>query len=195
MKIDNVKYPKSSFLAVEKDLELVVNKIIANERLKKYLYYTDNDPLSHPKLTQEQTLSLFGKNIKIVPKMYIDREVLNYIIIRFTGANETSNPQFRSNYIEFDIITHFGQWNLKDFQMRPYRIAAELDSMFNDQYLTGMGKLQYAGAAAINTNDEYGGICLRYFTVHGAEDQKYFPDPREDVEFEKDFREMVNNLK
>jgi hypothetical protein len=30
---------------------------------------------------------------------------------------------------------------MKDFQLRPFRIAAELDSMFNDKHLTGIGTL------------------------------------------------------
>jgi hypothetical protein len=30
--------------------------------------------------------------------------------------------------------------------LRPYKIAAEIDSMFNDRYLTGIGKLEFVGA-------------------------------------------------
>jgi hypothetical protein len=35
---------------------------------------------------------------------------------------------------------------MRDFQLRPYRIAAELDSMFSDRHLTGIGTLQFLGA-------------------------------------------------
>jgi len=54
MKIEGYLTPKSSFLSVEKDMELLINKILANKRLQKYLYYTDKDPLSKPNLTAEQ---------------------------------------------------------------------------------------------------------------------------------------------
>jgi len=74
---------------------------------------------------------MFGKEIKNVPKLYIDKSVLNYIIISFDNFIESENPEFRDNIIEFDIICHFDQWQLKDYNLRPYRIAAEIDSMLN----------------------------------------------------------------
>ena len=32
--------------------------------------------------------------------------------------------------IEFDIICHMDQWTLKDFALRPFKIAAEIDTIF-----------------------------------------------------------------
>ena len=78
MKINNYHPPKSSFLSINKDMRLIVDKILNNDRLCKLLYYTSRDALEKPKLTDEQKLSLFGKNIKIIPKLYVDNEVLNY---------------------------------------------------------------------------------------------------------------------
>ena len=116
MKIINYQFPKSAFLSVEKDLEIITNMMFKNDRLKKLLYYTTKDPLGKPNLNEEQTLSLFGKNIRIVPKLEIDDKALNYIIIdmdNFTPNGE--NPEFRDNIISFDIFCHFDQWHLKDF--------------------------------------------------------------------------------
>jgi hypothetical protein len=79
-----------------------------NDRLKKMLHYTSKDCLDKPKLNEDQTLELFGKNIKIVPKLYVDGSVLNYIVISFDKFTlNASNPEFRDNLIEFDIICHF----------------------------------------------------------------------------------------
>ena len=79
-----------------------------NERLKKLLYYTSKDCLARDKITHEQTIELFGKNVKIVPKLYVDGSVLNYIIIGFDNFIENrNNPEFRDNIIKFDIICHF----------------------------------------------------------------------------------------
>jgi hypothetical protein len=50
---------------------------------------------------------LFGKNIKQVPKLSVDGSVLNYIIVSFDNFTPSSNPEFRDNVIEFDIICHF----------------------------------------------------------------------------------------
>ena len=192
MKIEGYLTPKSSFLSVEKDMELLINKILANKRLQKYLYYTDKDPLSKPNLTAEQAQELFKTNIKIVPKIYVDRSVLQYVIIQFDNFTQSANPEFRDNTIEFDIICHFDQWQLTDFKLRPDRIAAELDEMLNKQRLTGIGKLEFIGANEILLTDEYAGLCLMYRTYHGEEDKKYFNDPVENEQFIKDFKEMQN---
>ena len=190
MKIDNVQPPKSSFLSINKDMKLLVDKILSNNRLCKLLHYTDNDPLNKDILNDEQKLALFGKNIRIVPKLYVDNPVLNYIIISFDNFIESSNPEFRDNIIEFDIICHFDQWQLKDFNLRPYRIAAEIDSMLNKQKLTGLGLLEFYGAKEILLTDEFAGLCLMYKTYHGEEDKKEMLSPIEQENFEKDFKEM-----
>ena len=192
MKIDGLKIPKSSFLSMEKDLNLIVNKMFKNERLKRLLYYTDRNALNRPNLTEDQSLELINKNIKIVPKLYVDGSVLSYIIINFDKFIPSENPEFRDNIIEFDIICHFDQWQLEDFALRPYKIAAEIDSMFNNTHLTGIGELQFIGATQTVLTDEFAGLCLLYEATHGGEDKKKMPNPRDEARFVEDYNTMVN---
>ena len=194
MKIQNYTYPKSSFLSMEKDMNIIIDRIMKNDRLKKMLYYTSRDCLDRPKLTDDETLSLFGKQIKIVPKLYVDGSVLNYIIISFDNFVENrENPEFRDNIIEFDIICHFDQWHMKDFELRPYKIAAELDSMFNDKRLTGIGKLEFLGANQMILTDEYAGLCIMYQAIHGEEDKKHMPNPMDEEKFKENFDAIFND--
>ena len=186
-------YPKSSFLSTEKDMSLIVNTILKNERLKKMLHYTSRDCLSRPNLTQDESLDLFGKEIKIVPKLYVDGSVLNYVIISFDNFSlNRTNPEFRDNIIEFDIICHFDQWHMKDFELRPYKIAAEIDSMFNGKHLTGIGELEFLGANQMILTDEYAGLCLMYQAIHGEEDKKKMPNPNDEAAFVANFDAMFN---
>lgn len=190
MKIDNVK-PKSSFLSVEKDMAIITNEMMKSKRLQKLLYYTSKDALDRPDLTDEDKYKLFGKNIKMVPKLYVDGSVLNYIIINFDNfTRNRTNPEFRDNIIEFDIICHFDQWQMNDFKLRPYRIAAEIDSMFDEKRLTGIGKLHFLGANQIILTDEFAGICLMYSAIHGEEDKKFMMSEEEEEAFLKDFKEQ-----
>lgn len=192
MKIENFHAPKSSFLSIDKDLSIITNKIISNNRIKKMLYYTTRDALSQPTLTEEQTMELFEKNIKIVPKLYVDGSVLNYIVISFDTFTETpTNPEFRDNVITFDIISHFDQWRLKDFELRPYKIAGEIDTMLDKQKLTGIGELHFLGANQMILNEEYGGVSLMYEATHGGEDHKFMPNPQDESQFIEDYEEMV----
>ena len=193
MKITSYQYPKSSFLSVDKDMSIIADYLMKNERLKKLLYYTTRDCLSRNKLTDDETIDLFGKNIKIVPKLYVDGSVLNYIIISFDNFTENrTNPEFRDNIIEFDIICHFDQWQLQDFQLRPYKIAAEIDSMLNGQRLTGIGRLEFLGANQMILTDEYAGLCLMYNAIHGEEDKINAPKVEDELDLNLNFDEIFN---
>ncbi len=195
MRIEGYIPPKSSFLSLNKDMKILVNKILSNKRLKKLLYYQVKDPLSKPNLTEEESLSLFGQQIKMVPKLYVDKDLLTYMIISFDNFIESSNPQFRDNIIEFDIICHFDSWQLNDFDLRPYRIAAELDSMLDKQKLTGIGLLEFVGASQIVLNSEFAGLCLMYRAYHGGEDKKNMPNPADQEQFEQEFKETQQTYK
>lgn len=195
MRIEGYVPPKSSFLSLNKDMKILVNKILSNQRLKKLLYYQVKDPLSKPNLTEEESLSLFGQQIKMVPKLYVDKDLLTYMIISFDNFIESSNPQFRDNIIEFDIICHFDSWQLNDFDLRPYRIAAELDSMLDKQKLTGIGLLEFVGASQIILNSEFAGLCLMYRAYHGGEDKKNMPNPADQEQFEQEFKETQQTYK
>ena len=193
MKVESYKYPKSSFLSLEKDMEIITTTMMKNERLKKLLYYTSKDCLDRPKLTEEQSVEMFGKNIKMIPKLYVDGSVQNYIIISFDNfTKNATNPEFRDNIIEFDIICHFDQWQLKDFQLRPYRIAAELDSIFDKTHLSGIGELEFLGANQLILTDEYAGLCLMYAAIHGEEDKKGMINPDDNEKFLEEFNKMFN---
>lgn len=194
MKLENYKIPHSSFLSVEKDLGIVTNMILKNDNIKKLLYYTSKDCMDKPNLTEDESLELFGKNIKIVPKLTIDSSVLNYIIVSLDNFSiNTTNPEFRDNIVEFDIICHFDQWQLDDFKLRPYRIAAELDTMFNDFRFSGIGTLQFLSASQIVLTDEYAGLCLRYEAIHGEDDKKFAPNSIDEARLIENFNKIFNN--
>lgn len=192
MIIKNYSIPHSSFMSVDKDLSLITSWMLKNKNLCKMLYYTDRDALDRPNLTEEQKYSLMNKQIKIIPKIYVDSSVLAYIIISMDNFTPTENPQFRDNIITFDIICHFDQWHLQDFQLRPYRIAAELDSMFDNEHLTGIGELHFIGASQIILSDEFAGLTLMYQAVHGGEDKKNTPNPNDQQKMIDDFNELFD---
>ena len=192
MKIETYKFPKASFLAREKDLELIVDLILKNERLKKLLCYTTPDCLKKPNVPQDKALELFNKNIKLVPKLIIDENVLNYILINFDVFTPSGNPEFRDNMIEFDIICHFNQWQLDDFGLRPYKIAAEIDTMIQEKKLSGLGDIEFVGANQMVLTDEFAGLCLMYQAVHGTEDKKNAENPKENLDLINNFNKMFN---
>lgn len=193
MKIETYKFPKSSFLSVEKDLSIITNLILKNNNLKKLLFHTTPNAMDMRNLTEDETIGLFGKNIKIIPKLSVDGSVLNYIIVSFDNfTGNRTNPEFRDNIIEFDIICHLDQWQLKDSQLRPYRIAAELDSMLDGKRLTGIGTLEFLGANQMILTDEFAGLCLMYNAIHGEEDKKKMLNPMSEEQMIENFNKIFN---
>ena len=136
MKVGQNYFPKSSFLSTDKDLSLIIKKIMGNQRLLKMLYYTQKDCLNGKDLTQQQIISMLDKQIKIVPKIEISEDCPNYIIISMDNfvPNE-NNDEFRDCTISIDILCHPDHWNMGNFQLRPYKIAGEIDAMLNNQKL------------------------------------------------------------
>lgn len=192
MKIENYKPTKSSFLSIEKDMSIIIDSIFSNKTLLKLLYYASKDALEKPALTEEQKLEMVDKNIKIRPKVYVDNDVKTYIIIRIRDFVPSSNPEYRSCIIEFDICCHMEQWAMKDFKLRPYRIAAELDSMFTDKHLSGIGTLDFAGTSDLNLTDEYCGLCLQFLAYHGDEDKNNV-QPKENPAHVQDFKDVIED--
>lgn len=198
MRIDRYKPPKSSFLSVEKDLSIITGNMEKCSRLKRLLCNTqeNQNPLNQP--TPEISVSdMIEKGIvKIIPKLTIDKTLLNYLIIQFDNfMPNATNPEYRNNILEFDVVCHFNQWNIGDFQLRPYKIAAELDSMFNGKYLTGIGTLQFLGARKAVLSDEYGAVVLLYSVIHGEEDTNaYTPIKSDQDHFEQVLKDVKEDM-
>lgn len=195
MKKMTYTYPKSSFLSVEKDMDIIVNMILKNDRLKKLLYYTTKDCLDRPNLTEDESLELFGKNIKIVPKIEMDEiaESKVYLVIGFNSFSPNmTNSEFRNNTIDFSIICPYELWSLGDFSLRPYKIAAELDSMFNNKHLTNIGKLEFISGKQI-IDDDAGGLYIKYLAIHGEEDKKYPLNPNDNEDIIDNFDRIFND--
>lgn len=163
--------PQSSFLVIDKDLEKIANKMLTNPRLLKLLHYRTADAMSKPNLTSKEKVSLIGNEIKIIPKVDIDKECPIFVIIVFDNfMPNASNTEFRDCTVSFDILCHPDHWNLGNFALRPYKIAGEIDAMFNKAKMTGIGVLEFVGASNLMLNEQLMGLSLMYRSVQSTED-------------------------
>lgn len=163
---------KKSFLSIEKNLSIIIDKFLKNNNLCKLLYYTEKDCLKAPDLTMEQKLSMLNKQIQIVPKLDIIDTCPNFIIITFDNFTPNAkNPEFNDFIITIDILCHPDHWNLGNFALRPYRIAGEIDSMLNNKKMIGIGTATFLGGANLALSDQLMGVTLLYKAIHGVEDK------------------------
>lgn len=172
MKKNQYDFPKSSFLGMAKDTALIMEKILCNKKLLKLIYYATPDYKTKPDLTANQIKSLFeNKQISNVPKIIIDKDVYTYLRVTFDSFTPNAeNPFYRDHVVEIKIVCHFDCWVLNDYELRPYLIAGEIDSMLDGVKLTGIGELNLLGANEDVYDDEFGGLTLRYLAIRGHED-------------------------
>lgn len=175
MKANTYEYPKSSFLGMSKDIAFIMNKILSNQAILKLLYYTTPDcldPQKKPNLTSEQIKEMFTrKQISTIPSVTVDKEKFSYLRVYCTDFTRTSDNDFyRDHIIEIRVICHFDTWTLQDMDLRPFRIAGEIDAMLDGARLSGIGQLLFLSADQDVYDEEFGGVTLRYLAVRGHED-------------------------
>lgn len=174
MKHNSYEYSKSSLLGMPKDAAIIIDRILSNPNLLRLLVYETRDWQSQPLPNGEQIKELFTSHqISSVPKIKIDSKEKTYIRLTYgTVIRNASNPEYRDNTFGIDIICHYDNWDLGDFELRPYRVAGEIDAMLDKTHLTGIGELEFVSATPYVYNEEFAGVSLTYLAVRGHEDQK-----------------------
>ena len=125
------------------NLQKIVQRLMANDRLVNLLYYTDKDPLSQPPLTQKQKQELvFEKLIKMIPRIGPKEDAKSIIVLKVCGAHKlSSNTEFKDVKIQIEVFVPLTQWFIKDANLRPYLILGEIEESLNEKKVNGLGKM------------------------------------------------------
>ena len=128
---------------IGENLQLIVKRLIANDTLVKYLYYSDPDPLSKANLTDAQKREeIFEKLIRITPRVGADETAKSLVVVRaISGINLGENPEFRRVLISIEVITPLSQWKIKSDNLRPYAILGEIQESLDGKTVNGLGKM------------------------------------------------------
>lgn len=186
MKRDVIAQPlESSFLSCERDTETILRKLFIDSRqhsktLKRLLVITNEDCLTNttnPEYQKVDNMSL---------KELIDNK---YIILSPTVKNEeyaklkaaivlsfdnflpnATNPEFRDCSICIDVVCNTECWELKDYQLRPFKILGYIDGILNKAKLSGIGEIHFMGCSGPVVNENIGMYSMMYRAVHGSDD-------------------------
>lgn len=141
----------------------IANMLINNQRICRLLKYQVRDPFSL-KYPNVDGIELLGKQILIVPKTFDDStEKMSYVTAIFdTFTVNQINPDFKVSTVRFDIACPYDEWTLDDQSLRPYLIMQEIDTMFNQGKLAGIGNLQFYRAEALTLSPQIGGYSMSY---------------------------------
>ena len=148
----------------------IANKLVSNEKLCRLLKYQTRDPLLKvdPITGKQQPdfdgIDLLHKQILIVPKVFDDStEKTSYVVALFHNfvVNQI-NGEFKVSTIRFDVACPYDEWVLNDVSLRPYLIMQEIDTMFNEAKLAGIGTLQFYRADPLTLTPYIGGYSMQY---------------------------------
>lgn len=173
MKKETYKVPKSSFLGIPKDMAIIIDRVLSNQTILKLLEYNVRDWECKPDVTPQQIKAMLqSEQISPVPRLRIETERRTYIRLTLgTTVPNASNPEFRDNTFGIDIICHYDDWDLGNFEVRPLRIAGEIDAMLDKTHLTGIGVLHFVSQTPVIYNNEYAGVSLTYLAIRGNDDR------------------------
>lgn len=187
MKIQNSiidKNFKTTFTSITKDQETIWKKLFVESRpysdkLKRLLVINtpdcfDERQYQYTKIINEYSIKRLKdeKYIRAVPRISLEGypEIKSYIVLEFDGVYPSGNPEFTNKTISFTIISNLDQWELDDYQLRPWVIAGYIDGILNHTRLSGIGLLELMGAQSVVLNENLGGVILRYVATNGRDD-------------------------
>ena len=141
----------------------ILNKLVNNQRICRLLKYQVRDPFSD-KYEDVDGIELLNKQILAVPKVFdASTEKMAYIVAVFDNfVVNQFNPDFKISTVRFDIACPYDEWILDEHSLRPYLIMEEIDKMFNEQKLAGIGNLQFYRADDLTLSPYIGGYSMRY---------------------------------
>lgn len=141
----------------------ILNKLVNNQRICRLLKYQVRDPFSD-KYEDVDGIELLNKQILAVPKVFdTSTEKMAYIVAVFDNfVVNQFNPDFKISTVRFDIACPYDEWVLDENSLRPYLIMQEIDNMFNQGKLAGIGNLQFHRADMLTLSPQIGGFSMEY---------------------------------
>lgn len=158
------EYGQRRFAVMGTNTFKIANKLMSNRRLCRLLKYQVRDPFNEEKYPDVDGAELINKQILIVPKIFDDStEKMSYVTALFSNfvVNQL-NPEFKISTIRFDIACPYEEWLLDDQSLRPYLIMQEIDQMFNEAKMAGIGTLQFYRADSLALSPWIGGYSMVY---------------------------------
>ena len=129
---------------IGENLQKIMRRLMANDKLVNLLYYSDKDPLSQPYLTEEQkNKEVYEKLIKVIPRVGPKETAQSIIALRVVNGNKIGvNTEFRNIKISIEVFVPLTQWIIKDTNLRPFAILGEIEESLEGKTVNGLGKME-----------------------------------------------------
>lgn len=151
------------FAVMGENLFKILNKLLHNQTICRLLKYQDEIPLS-PDKPDINGQELLADQIVFVPKIPDEDGIeSSYIVVVFDKFSiNPVNPDFKISRIRFDVVCPYSEWIIDEGNLRPYLIMQQIDEMFNQSKLSGIGNLQFTNSEPLTLSPHMGGYSMYY---------------------------------
>lgn len=147
------------FKHIENNLIKLLEVLLSNENLKKYIFYLIDDPLSQPTVdvdlleTNNIILNLFDSNI-------LDERRVTLFINPLEG--DLRSQPLSDLTFTIDIVIPYKKWIMGEFggQLRVFRIADEIAKEIDQKNVMGIGYTEIVRFRLFKVNSDYSGMTL-----------------------------------
>ena len=141
----------------------VIERILSNQDLLKYIYYASSNPLGENDI--DDTVSLINTYVfKRSKALNTETDAQNYLFVKINSPTDNTGGILKEIYVVMDVICHNSLVdNLSDGSDRSLVIMDYLDEMFDDAHSQyWMGGMQYVPFRELGIDSNYSGYRLCY---------------------------------
>ena len=155
----------------------IIKKLLQNQELLRYLYYTDKDPLKkavydehdelidgHPDVTDKMAYGHGDDSVvRIIPvvgTMDDSRSIITLRVLRGIPSND--NNEFLDIYFSIEIFVPNEEWIIKGDNLRPYAIMGEVQRSLEGKRINGLGEIRGSGFAVNFFTEEISAFIMNY---------------------------------
>ena len=125
------------------NLQIIIQRLCANQDLLKLLYFSDKDPLGHEDIDNEIIQKeIQNKLIKVIPVVGPKETAQCVAVLRVIGGYKIpGNGEFKNVKLAIEIFVPLTQWFVKSTNLRPFLILGEIQKSLDGKSINGLGKL------------------------------------------------------
>lgn len=127
------------------NLVKIAQKLTSNQRLLRYLHYTDKNPLTNGK-ADVQPSEAMQRNIRVVPLVNEKEDNTESTIVLVYGAGTVQeNMEFKNLSLDVLVYVPLAEWTLNDINLRPFLIMSEVEKELKGKRVESLGTITYSG--------------------------------------------------
>lgn len=139
---------------LSKNIIVLIDEILKNDKLIKYIKYNEKKPLSKDNLTDQEKINIVNDLILPTPFMMSVPEKQRTELRLFYGNGRSKNIAHLDSIIVFQIICHNDLWLIAEednfneedsveYAIRPLKIMNEIVRTFNGKSIKTIGKIRF----------------------------------------------------